>query len=320
MMLWPVLLLLLWAAASRHSAGSTVLRQEMSDGVPNCGAVVESKLAPCSSRTWRWTISESYNSNGPTVHWLQFGNASGWMNSSAWTVSAKSHPNGPAANLLRGDNTSFWNADQPGAPRHGAPWTATIKTAGTAITPSLMRYSIFFAGNAPMAFKVECLQDIAWTAVASVEDAGCGQACSCPHRPAPSPPADSSPLSGPWMTNYTLAASTDPINRTFSFWANRTAAGQATWGPPPHPVVEFSAGSGGMADLGGGRFLATPVLWYSNVPMKMPNHGGPCCNNTVVAYLSTDAGRSFHFRSEIANKAQVNARWPSIEGPNEVSG
>ena len=132
------------------------------------------------------------------------------------------------------------------------------------------------------------------------------------------PRSQSPPLSGHFITNYTLAASADPVSRAFKFWVNRTAAGQTSWGPPPHPVVEFSAGSGGMADLGGGRFLATPVVWYSAGALKMPNTGGPCCNNTVVAYLSTDAGRTFHFRSEIANKAQVNARWPSVEGPNEV--
>ena len=33
----------------------------------NCGAVIEEKLAPCESRTWRWTIRSSYNGNGPTA-------------------------------------------------------------------------------------------------------------------------------------------------------------------------------------------------------------------------------------------------------------
>ena len=154
----------------------------------NCGAVIEEKLAPCESRTWRWTIRSSYNGNGPTIHWLEFGDASGWMNGSAWTVTAKSHSNGPVSNLLKVDNESFWNADQPGAPKHGAPWMATIKTS-SAITPTTFRYSIYFAGNAPRAFSVECLKDIAWTTVATTEHAGCNQpACSCPHRPAPSPP------------------------------------------------------------------------------------------------------------------------------------
>ena len=83
------------------------------------------------------------------------------------------------------DNASFWNADDG----HGAPWTATIKTAAAAtISPTIMRYSIYVAGNAPMAFKIECLKDIAWTKVATVKDAGCTAACICPHRPAPSPP------------------------------------------------------------------------------------------------------------------------------------
>eukprot|EP01050_Picozoa_sp_SAG11_P001048 SAG11_NODE_42_length_20827_cov_9.289801_9_plen_452_part_00 len=160
------------------------------DSVKNCGAVREFALASttCSSQSWRWSISASYNGNGPTVHWLQLGDASGWMSSAGWEVTAKSHPNGPAANLLKHDNTSFWNADQPAAPRHGAPWTATIKSAAQ-IAATRVRYSIYFAGNAPMAFKMECLKDIAWTTVATVNDAGCDQpVCSCPHRPAPSPP------------------------------------------------------------------------------------------------------------------------------------
>ena len=165
----------------------------LSQQVKNCGAVREFRLASCNSQTWRWTISESYNGNGPTVHWLEFGNSTGWIDSASGTVTAKSHPNGPAANLLKHDNTSFWNADQPGAPRHGAPWTATIKTAAQ-IAATRMRYSIYFAGNAPMAFKIECLKDIAWMTVATVNDAGCDQpVCSCPHRPAPSPPVPPPP-------------------------------------------------------------------------------------------------------------------------------
>ena len=185
-------------ARSRHDAKIVLSTDDLpaknAAAPKNCGAVREFALTPCSSQTWRWSISESYNGNGPTVHWLEFGGVSGWLNSTGWTVTAKSHPNGPAANLLKkNDNTSFWNADQPGAQRHGAPWTATIKTTAE-ITASKMRYSIFFAGNAPMAFKVECLKDIAWTTVGTTKDAGCDQPiCSCPHRPAPSPPVPPPP-------------------------------------------------------------------------------------------------------------------------------
>ena len=50
----------------------------------NCGAVIAVPLAPCASGSWRWTIGESYNGNGPTVHWLELGDASGWLNSSGW--------------------------------------------------------------------------------------------------------------------------------------------------------------------------------------------------------------------------------------------
>ena len=165
------------------------------DAPSNCGAVIQTALASCSSQTWRWVINTSYNSNGPTIHWMQFGNASGWMHTSGWSVAAKSHPNGPAANLLKLDNTSFWNADQSGTPRDGAPWTVTIK-ATSVITPSSMRYSIYVAANAPMAYRVECLKDIAWTTVAEVNDAGCRQPlCNCPHRLPPAPPRPPPPPS-----------------------------------------------------------------------------------------------------------------------------
>ena len=172
--------------------GSSVNRPRA--GLQNCGAVREFALQPCSSRGWRWSIGASYNTNGPTIHWLQFGDGAGWMNSRTWTVAAKSHPNGPAANLLKGvNNASFWNADQPGAKAHGAPWTATVTTAA-GIAPTRMRYSIFVAANAPRVFKLECLEDIAWTTVLETADAGCDSpACSCPivkpPRPAPPPPA-----------------------------------------------------------------------------------------------------------------------------------
>jgi hypothetical protein len=172
------------------------LKHDDEDGVTNCGAVMEVALGQtCSSQTWRWSISESYNGNGPTVHWLQFGTDAYWINGTAnWTVAAKSHPNGPALNLLKQSNASFWNADQPGAAADGAPWTATIKTGWAAIAPTRMRYSIYFAGNAPMSYTVQCLKDIAWTTVATIKNAGCDQPiCSCPHRPPPKPPGPPAP-------------------------------------------------------------------------------------------------------------------------------
>jgi hypothetical protein len=76
--------------------------------------------------------------------------------------------------------------------------------------------------------------------------------------------------------------------------------------------------------LGGNTYVATVWVWYSDVPLSV-NHGNPCCNGSVVAYISNDNGESWQFRSEIASKQSINkmaktggASWSvSQEGPNE---
>ena len=158
-------------------------RFESGTAVPNCGAVLEFAVpSSCSSETWRWRIESSYNSDGPTIHWIQFGDASGWVRDNNWNVSAASHPNGPAGNLLNvGSNTTFWNADEPGRPAHGAPWVATLKSP-TAVTPTRLRYSLYVAANAPKAFELQCLKGPAWMSVVNVTDAG-RKPCSCAAPP-----------------------------------------------------------------------------------------------------------------------------------------
>ena len=128
------------------------------------------------------------------------------------------------------------------------------------------------------------------------------------------------PATGPFRTDYAETATIDPATQTFSWGVDRATADQAVWQSPPHPVVDWNPGAGGMVSLGGGAFLGTPVVWYADGPTKVPQgpppNWGACCNSTVLAYISRD-GKHFSYRSEIASKATVLQRWPTLEGPNE---
>lgn len=111
------------------------------------------------SRFWRWNITASHDGSAPTIHWLEFGESGAqggknhWIsNTSGWTVQAKAMSNGPVANLLLVGGKGFWNADEPSG-CHG-PWVATVD-AQSAISVDSMRYSIFDAHEAPLAFILE---------------------------------------------------------------------------------------------------------------------------------------------------------------------
>ena len=121
------------------------------------------------------------------------------------------------------------------------------------------------------------------------------------------------PLAGPFTTTSRTTLTVDPAAKTFNSTRSTAPDDQTTWAAPPRPVVLFSLGSGGITTLASGTIVATPWVWYSDTPLSGPRHEGTCCNGSVVAYVSKDKGKTFSFRSEIASKATVNARWPSEE-------
>ena len=123
------------------------------------------------------------------------------------------------------------------------------------------------------------------------------------------------PLAGPFTTTSRTTLTVDPAAKTFNSTRSTAPDDQTTWAAPPHPVVLFSLGSGGITTLASGTIVATPWVWYSDTPLSGPRHEGTCCNGSVVAYVSHDKGKTFTFRSEIASKATVNAHWPSEEVP-----
>ena len=128
------------------------------------------------------------------------------------------------------------------------------------------------------------------------------------------------PIRGPWTTNRTGIVTADRAARNVTFHTDETLSTQAHWSAPPHELVMFSLGAGGVTPLDrtGRNFLATAALRYGTQGLPGKDHRGHCCNNSVVAYATTDGGKHWTYRSTIASKESVNAAgWPSLEGPNE---
>ena len=130
-----------------------------------------------------------------------------------------------------------------------------------------------------------------------------------------------SQMTGPWKATHRLIYS---INNTDSTIAVTDEAKSTFWQSLPNPVGLLAFDSGGVTWLGGTTYIATVWVWYSDVPLEV-NHGNPCCNGSVVAYISNDNGKNWQFQSEIASKKSINemvntggATWSiSQEGPNE---
>jgi hypothetical protein len=129
-----------------------------------------------------------------------------------------------------------------------------------------------------------------------------------------------SALTGPWQTTSVGIITADTVARNVTFKTEVSPSSQAHWAAPPHEIIMFSLAAGGVTQLdsGGLNFLATAAVRYGTHELPGPTHRGHCCNNSVVAYASTDGGRHWSYRSTIASKASVNAAgWSSQEGPNE---
>ena len=167
------------------SAGRICLPPQPKVPTGDCRGVqsFHSGAAPVVARFWRWTITASHDDAGPTIHYLQLGrrvpNATHpdyqWLcNSSGWVVNASAETNGPAANLVDySGGHAFWNSDQP--PGCPAPWVATIDTGtGSGVAVDSLRYSIFDAAEAPLAFVLEAANTTTaatWQTVISVANA-----------------------------------------------------------------------------------------------------------------------------------------------------
>ena len=128
-------------------------------------------------------------------------------------------------------------------------------------------------------------------------------------------------MTGPWKTTRRLKYSINSTDNAFTVTTEPTTltsnASSSVWERTPHPVGLLAFDSGGATWLGGTTYLATVWVWYSPVPLKV-NHGNPCCNGSVVAYISLDDGESWQYQSEIASKQSVNEQgFVSQEGPNE---
>jgi hypothetical protein len=121
---------------------------------------------------------------------------------------------------------------------------------------------------------------------------------------------------GPWKST-SIETVTKGSDGALTFSHDTSAAAQSSWGAPAHnSLILFSLRSGGVTALDdtGKNFLSTPWLWYADAPLP---HPPPCCNGSVVAYVTSDAGRTWAFRSEVASKKTLTAKFASEEGPNE---
>jgi hypothetical protein len=135
-------------------------------------------------------------------------------------------------------------------------------------------------------------------------------------------------MTGPWHATTRAVYSVNATDNTIAVAKTPAAAPLPSWAATPRgPVGLLAFDSGGVAHLGGSSYLATVWVWYSDVPLAV-NKKDPCCNGSVVAYLSEDAGASWQWRGEIASKQSINnaskahtaaaTSWPaSQEGPNE---
>jgi hypothetical protein len=130
---------------------------------------------------------------------------------------------------------------------------------------------------------------------------------------------------GPWKAPRRLTYSINSTDNTFTVVTESTPstatstsnASTSLWERTPHPVGLLAFDSGGVTWLGGTTYLATVWVWYSPLPLKV-NHGNPCCNGSVVAYISIDKGETWKYQSEIASKQSMNQLgFASQEGPNE---
>jgi hypothetical protein len=131
-----------------------------SGGIEDCAGVATFGGFNGTGSWWRWVIRNSLDGVGPTIHWLQFGNSSGWHSDMlGWQATGLANHNGPAANLLNCSNATatprFWNAQFPGS---SAPWLVTVKPSSK-LHASRFRYSVYVAADAPADFELQTSED-----------------------------------------------------------------------------------------------------------------------------------------------------------------
>jgi hypothetical protein len=130
------------------------------------------------------------------------------------------------------------------------------------------------------------------------------------------------PIDGPWTTTQVGVVVADRVARNFTFSEDASASGQSHWSALPHEAVMLSLGAGDVTPLddSGMRYLATAAVRYGHKALPGTTHRGHCCNNSVITFVTSDAGKHWRYHSTIATKQSVNmAGWVSQEGPNENS-
>ena len=124
---------------------------------------------------------------------------------------------------------------------------------------------------------------------------------------------------GPWTSTSRWTWTAPAAGGDMAGAGDHTRGHQSAIGPLPHPTGLLFWEGGGISPLddSGLNFIATPQVWYSNDPIT-PNAGFTCCNGSIAAFVTHNAGDTWTYVSDVATKASVEAAgWKTEEGPNE---
>ena len=124
---------------------------------------------------------------------------------------------------------------------------------------------------------------------------------------------------GPWSSTTRWTWTAPPAGGDMVGADDHTRAHQSAIGPLPRPtgLLFWEGGGTSPLDDSGLNFIATPQVWYSDNPIT-PKAGFKCCNGSIAAFVTHDAGDTWTYVSDVATKASVEAAgWKTEEGPNE---
>ena len=124
---------------------------------------------------------------------------------------------------------------------------------------------------------------------------------------------------GPWESTSRWTWTAPAAGGDMAGVGDRTSARQSAIGPLPHPtgLLFWEGGGTSPLDDSGLNFIATPQVWYSDEPLT-PHAGFTCCNGSIAAFVTRDAGDTWAYVGDVATKASVEAAgWATEEGPNE---
>ena len=124
---------------------------------------------------------------------------------------------------------------------------------------------------------------------------------------------------GPWASTSRWTWTAPSAGGDMAGAGDHTPARQNSIGHLPQPtgLLFWEGGGTSPLDDSGLNFIATPQVWYSDVPI-MPKAGFKCCNGSIAAFVTHDAGDTWTYVSDVATKASVEAAgWTTEEGPTE---